>query len=866
VTARGRSAAVPAGAAAVLLFAAGAAALEAPPARAYALRAAASVERGTATGTMRLAYRHEAGCPADTLVFLLAPNRLADRPDVPAEVLDRRYPGGFAPARLAVTAVTGPKGAPLAHAAEGARLTVTLPAPLAPGETTEVSMAFEASVPAALGLFGRLQKTLRMQGGWHPLLAAWDDPACAWRLDRLPPAARFEAEVSAPRATVVSPGAGPAAGRFLPLVAGRRYRTRAREEGSVRIEAYALPGEGGRMGRAVGVAAAAVRAFVARHGPPPQPFTIRLAHAPLASALAAGAEDLVLLDPDYGKVLRWLRPFHDRQLAYPVLLALWRRHLAARGVEPPQWLLETLGALETIAAERRALGRTPGFETFIRNFRFIPLVDEFLYTERVPGRAVYQQRFNLVEEPGDLARVSAPGLNGARVARKLAAMVPLEALDETARAYGAAPAGTDFVALLSKAAGRDLAPHLAQWTTAPRAVDYGVAEVARRRTAGPEPHETTVRLRARTPAGTPPAGLEPAASALEPVPVALSFRGGARVEVVEPRAGEATLTLRSPRRVGAVEVDPEGVTEDRWRADNREPPPWRLLLTQFGVSVDIRQGEVEAEVGGTAQRGVGRGPVLGASAFRDQESYGIQLSAAAGLGEWPRGAGHGASVGVSFERLDPSFGPVRTDVSRIVEVQAGYGVDTRRDTRFPLTGGTAGVALTWSDDAFGSEADYLLGSVEATRLFRVGPNQVIGVRAEVGQTLDGRPPFGKGLLLGGFEGLRAYPEEAFSGRSRSLGSLEYRFPLARDLDQWVAGLIGLGALTGVVGIEAGQASPDHNPFRWDGFRTGVNVGLRFAVRIFGVSPVLWSLDAGMPLDHGPQPGDTQLYISASQSF
>jgi hypothetical protein len=78
--------------------------------------------------------------------------------------------------------------------------------------------------------------------------------------------------------------------------------------------------------------------------------------------------------------------------------------------------------------------------------------------------------------------------------------------------------------------------------------------------------------------------------------------------------------------------------------------------------------------------------------------------------------------------------------------------------------------------------------------------------------------------------------------------------------------VAANGLTGVVGLEAGQTSPGPDPFRWSRFRTGLNVGLRFNVRVFGVSPVLWSVDAAVPLEHGPQWADTQVYLSASQSF
>jgi hypothetical protein len=623
----------------------------------------------------------------------------------------------------------------------------------------------------------------------------------------------------------------------------------------VRLEGFARPGERRRVARALRVATAAVRGFEGRHGPLREGVTIRLAQVPLAVALAVPAQDTVLVATAYGKVFAWLRPFHDRQVAFAVYQALWRHHLGARGVAVPQWQVAALAAVETDASP--LLDAPPGFEQVVRRFGFIPIVDEFLYSGRVPRRAAFQQRFAYVEEPGDMNRLPALGLDGARIARKLAPLVPSGTLAASAQAFAADPTAASWPDRLEAASGRDLSRYLAEWVEAPRAVDYGVAGVRRSRVG--EEIETTVRLTARARDGRP---LDAPA---EPVPVTVTLRGGeTRTEVVEP-AGDMPVTFRTSRRTSVVEVDAEAATEDRWRADNRKPPPLRVLLTDFSISADIRQGEVEFLAGVTLQRGFG-GPVVGASGFRDQESVGVSLGVTQGILTWPAGMRHEIGLGATIERLDPDFGSVRTDVRRIVELGASYGVDSRVEVRNPLSGGTGGVSVTWSDAAIGSEADYVIAEATVTRYLRVGPNRALAFRAELGETLDGHPPFAKGLLLGGFDGLRAYPEEAFGGRSRSLGSIEYRAPIVHDLDSWLAGVVAANALTGVVGLEAGQTSPGPDPFRWSRFRTGLNVGLRFNVRVFGVSPVLWSVDAAVPLEHGPQWADTQVYLSASQSF
>ncbi len=870
---------------AVWLTVAGSAARAAPAAepgavRAYRLLAAVEAEQGRITGTMRLGYRHDGACPVGTLAFLLVPNRFASPPDLPYERLDPIYPLGFTPATLGVREVAGPNGEPLPFTVEGTRLTVALPAPLAPGASTSISLAFETTLPVAQGLFARLEGVLRVQGGWHPLLAAFDDGTCTWRTDRLPGLSTFDATIAAaPDVTVVSAGSREpvrstgaglatrfvAEGRYLPLVASPRYAFLARESGRIRVEAAVFRRAGGRADRLLEVAVRAAAAFEARHGPLGRPVEIRFAEVPHAFGVAAYAEGVIFFDPRLGRLLAWLRPFHDRQVAYRVFESLWRLHLAERGVTPPPWTLEALAAIETRATEETIGARPPGFEAFIKRFGFIPLVDEFLYSGRVADRAIFQEAFVAIEDPTDLARLDAPRLGGARIVQKLEALVGAEALVAAAVAYGRAPGAADFVSVLSATSGRDLAPFVREWTVAPRAADYGVDTSGSRVVARePRTYETPIRVHARVAKTAPAAGLVGVVPVREAVPVAITFRGGEETETVLVSPVEAAITLRSERPVRVVEVDPGLVTEDPWRADNREPPRWRVLLREFSVSFDIRGGDLRATAGLSAQRG--RGPTFGLRGFTDQTSTGVEASATFALDEWAEGVRQGLSVGLTGERLDRSFGPGVDDARWISELTAGYELDSRRDLRNPLSGATAGLTLRVSDGVLGSDAEYVIARARTTRYIRVGPNQALAFRAEVGETLDGRPPFGKGLLLGGFDGLRAYPQDAFSGRSLSLGSVEYRTPLVRDLDQWVAGLVGFGGLSAAVGVEAGQASPDRNPFRPSDYKTGVTLGFRFAVRIFGVSPVLWSLDAAMPLAGGPQPDETRVYISASQSF
>jgi hypothetical protein len=906
------------------------------PSRRYELAAQIDLDRGTVAGTMRLDYRHDGDRPIGTLVFLLAPNRLVTPPDLPVERLDARFPEGFEAPDLSVRDVRDRDGQPLAYGIDGARLTVFLPKPLAPGETTSLSLAFVTTVPVAEGLIGRLSGTLRVQGGWHPLLAAWNDEA-GWRLDRLPPPARFDATLTAPvGVTIVSGGvatpgsltdrgprgaeelrgvvlpSGPgqedavkpssvaatrfeAEGRYLPLVAGRGYRLFTADAGPVRLEAYHVWRDGRRARWALAVTAAAVRLFHERHpdpdaarvagteapvepsappggGPdcPSQSATppLRLVEAPLAAGLAAIAEDVILLDPQFGKIFPALRPFHGRQLAYRVYEALWRRHLHARGADPPQWVIEALAAMETQATADRLGRRLPRLERTARTFRFIPIVDEFLYSGRVPNRAIYQERLEVVEDPADLGRLGAPALPGWRIARKLDALVGPEAVAAGVAAYASDPGAADFAAAVSAAAGRDLAPFVAEWTGLPRAADYAI-EVGPSRRVGEEgggEYETTIRLRARPPDADPPDGLLREVPAAEAVPIGIGFRGNGGTRRVADSAMEETWTIRSERPVRVVEVDPEGVTEDRWRADNRVPRRWRYLLTRLSASLDITQGELEVRAAGRASRVYGGGPVFGASLFRDQESAGFSASVGYGLGEWPPGGRHSLGLTGSYERLDPGFGRVAATDRTITTVGLGYGFDSRFDSRHPLSGSTAGAGLTWSDTAIGSDVDYVLASVRGTTYLRVAPNQAVALRAEVGETLSGNAPFGKAFLLGGTGGLRAYPKDAFSGRSLSLGAIEYRFPIIRDLDQWVVGLLGARGVSGVVALEAGQTSSDRNPFRPRRYRAGVDVGLRLAVRILGVSPSLVAFDVAMPLDRGPDPGAVQVYVSASQTF
>lgn len=140
-----------------------------------------------------------------------------------------------------------------------------------------------------------------------------------------------------------------------------------------------------------------------------------------------------------------------------------------------------------------------------------------------------------------------------------------------------------------------------------------------------------------------------------------------------------------------------------------------------------------------------------------------------------------------------------------------------------------------------------------------------------GHKLAGRLKYGGGypddkylFYLGSDDELRGYDYKTVQGSSCLLGSLEYRFPLARDINLGVPYDPAIfDEVQGVLFFDAGSAWYDD--FDEPGWRKDVGFGLRFYFNIAGsVERVALRLDIAYPLDGDDR--DTHVWVSVNHPF
>ncbi|MHC4247720.1 MAG: BamA/TamA family outer membrane protein [Planctomycetota bacterium] len=150
-------------------------------------------------------------------------------------------------------------------------------------------------------------------------------------------------------------------------------------------------------------------------------------------------------------------------------------------------------------------------------------------------------------------------------------------------------------------------------------------------------------------------------------------------------------------------------------------------------------------------------------------------------------------------------------------VASGLGLqlvlDTRDDVLRPTDGWHVRVSSTIFDEAFGSEFDFSVNSLDAKRYFPVRTGDVLALEL-VGRSADGEVPFQQLSPLGGQSIMRGYYWGRFRDDTYAAFQTEYRMHLTRRLG--VAAFAGFGGVADTV-----------DQLDLDSFQLAGGVGVRF---------------------------------------
>jgi hypothetical protein len=253
----------------LFLFCAAAAALGQPD-TSYDVRVSLDTDLHTLVGEQAVGYRNDADEPVTEILFALIANWGAEaNPYLHPSLTDAQYMNGFDPTWTRVSRVTDAGGTALpfhlertpaffqTFSLDAGLLVVELPAPLQPGATIALSIAFETKFARAMAMdqcvYG---DTYVWRFGWHPVLIGPDALEGHFYL----PAADYRVELTVPEGYAVFGGADsqreigsqaelktieltngrPA--RSVPLLIGPTLDSVSIQWNDVTIEAVYLPG------------------------------------------------------------------------------------------------------------------------------------------------------------------------------------------------------------------------------------------------------------------------------------------------------------------------------------------------------------------------------------------------------------------------------------------------------------------------------------------------------------------------------------------------------------------------------------------------------------------------------------------------
>lgn len=570
-------------------------------------------EMHTLTGTQTIDYINDTGAPLSAVYFALIANMGREpNPYLHPALLDARFIYGFDPTWTVIHSVTDAAGEPLPYRLDPSPpafqtfsldegiLRVELPAPLAPGERTQIVIEFETRFANA-----RLMDNCIYQGvyiwrfGWNPV-AIPPDAVIEERF--VFPAADYRVELTVPEDFVVAAGADhhtildPVDGeqthildndrptRSVPLVIGRDLEVLTSYAGKIEIETVFLPGAEGPARLAASYAADSLAFFAEHFGP----FTHRrlvIVENPAEGFFGMAADGMILVGSSFYRLKDMpVLGMYDRLLDYLVaheVAHMWWGIGIGADFNAENWISEGFAEFLTFTYfEERYGAFGPNLFAHIGGGLVEDLIRDLLgwfnmrqHQAELAYLSLLHNRFDeaIVKPMRDVeflnaqfARIYNKGYLVLRaLAGRLGDETMFEVLREAHARYDTHILTVDgFQRLAEEVSGTDLSEFFADWIHGTATLDIAVDGFE---TKGLEAgYETYVYLRRSGEADCCP------------VVVRGFTAGGEEHDIVWPGGEqEGIVVIHSDEQIVRIHVDPGEMTLDKNRFNNHHP---RLII------------------------------------------------------------------------------------------------------------------------------------------------------------------------------------------------------------------------------------------------------------------------------------------------
>ncbi len=836
------------------------------------IRAALDLDARVVHATTEIRLTNCSDSALDEIPVLLPAAVHASPPD---DVNDRnfgwRYPGGVSVSTCTFEGGETTEGPPLAGVLAGpcnAINRLSLEAPLLPGATLVLSLTTLVQAPARFGTFGEARGMLTLRGGWHPTLPTLESGG--FRPEAGPGRVRYDVQVSPSEDTRILLGtrlddAGPervatwsgVSWDPLALLAAEDLRRTTVKEGSRSIDLIHRSGHGRprdpytpgdllqtdwALERAAGL-----RRVLRSLRDPFEGESWTLVVVPMQENLAVPGADLIFVAESLYEITRvdLLNRYHDAAVSAALVTSSLRK---ARPATHP-WLALVTGAwLWTRLQGTADLGAV---RDLAKKGEFIYAIDQFSTDANIPQEHLFFQRVqarNSFSGESEFATSELPSPWAAT--RLLQEIDAIRSLDRSGSEHAAAAEGA--AALV----GSGWAPAFCAWVEGGhrRELDLKIRmEPERSKDGG---MSTLVEARRVGPGS----GL--------PVRVRLEHENGGVKDVVWDTSRQSAR-WRVRGRVRRVIVDPDANLLQRLerpiqdlRYNDASRQDLKLVFARPWVSFTSGERIPTAYVEIDLQRrhNLRSTWILQPRIFPHRAEllvghrWGFGLLAKRNRSRWALTVGLKGAAG--FEG-GGSFSP---------GLKTLLYYDTRSGSLASFKGGWAYTYLEGypGDTQEGWRLSTKFGFGGA-RLFGTRPDLVFVLRG-LADTRVGDTPAWEHLQVGGIQGIRGLAVADFAPKHRLAASAELRWMLARNLRASFGKTIFLRAIQLVLFTDAALMGTDYDEWFEERYLyQSAGLGIRFHAQLFGVIPVLLSIDEAVVLPlYGKQLAfGTLVYFSQS---
>jgi hypothetical protein len=835
------------------------------------------------SGVVRVLIVNRSENPLARIPFLLYPNiyREPNR-DLGKDIVERIYPREFNSGSMAVTEVKTATGEavpfeidPTSSVTPQIVAHAILPRPVPPNDSIELQLTFVTFIPEKYGVFGYFRNVTALKGGWHPYVAAYHDGQ--WALDTLPTPAEYTVQILAPRdltvvgaeTTDVDATATHRRWRLhrphavsVALAISPYYRERTEEHDSVRIRYEFLSTDRAYSSAVLEALRRGLTYFRTQYGAPSL-SEVRVAEVYLHQEVVSPDPGVIFVATRTYKVFAPLKKYHEAEVVKGLFFALWR----ARLPDEEAWVLEGLADATTQGYLKDRFRRPPNLLGLLKPVAFIPIVDQILYSNRLPLRQVYFKETTPIVPREDFPVFNNRRPDGSSMFFKLSALIGNDAVNTVLERYTELVArGTPrpFREVAQDTTGRDLDWFYRQWLITNPSTDFSVTSVQRE--TRPDGHHTTVTL-AKVGEG------------VEPVSIRLRLGEGPPLATTWLSYGndfQEIFVTASPVKV--VEVDPDHKTSDPDRFNNRTPPAVKFILEKLpGISYDFQTKNLSYDLSAYLQRRYDEHNILRFRYSKDdvETQGGVAATHDFEQPVFSYTTRQSISVGVEASRRTLTITPGDSPET-ITSVQLAHVIS---NAETPLVyseeiqqiffGAIPYSALTTTFAQRVSGGEYpsaLKLQLDARHQWSFATLHEIAVRGTIGQSAGGFHD-ARQFDLAGSGGLRGYSPGSVSGESIFLASLEYRRPLVRDMGANIWGLTLLRRLQAAVFTDVGTVG---SPRNFADVLSDWGVGLRLTHEVLGLYPLVTRLDVAWPINVDEALSDEEqqphFYITAGQPF